>query len=45
MDQDRRAFLKGSTAAAAAVLTGAALPAPAAADTKFWSMRCLLRVG
>jgi len=34
MDQDRRAFLKGSTAAAAAVLTGAALPQPAAAETK-----------
>lgn len=34
---DRRAFLKGTTAAAAAVLTGAALPA-ASAETKPWSM-------
>jgi hypothetical protein len=34
MHPDRRAFLKGSTAAAAAVLTGAALPHGALADTK-----------
>jgi hypothetical protein len=32
-NQDRRAFLKGTTAAAAAVLTGAALPRGAGAQT------------
>jgi aryl-alcohol dehydrogenase-like predicted oxidoreductase len=32
-NQDRRAFLKGTTAAAAAVLTGAALPRGASAET------------
>ena len=38
VNPDRRAFLKGSTAAAAAALAGLAVPSPAAAASRTWSL-------